>query len=258
MAARSPTKRETWRDWLPRARGGFSRREIASFVNISDTLEPTVSEEDLEQWERDGLLPEPGGEHGYPGAARQVVISFVQALQEGHSPQEAREQARKVADELNYQSKRETWLDWMPEGAPMPDLLSHDQLLEELHSRGVDLTSASFQHYRQRGVLPRPIRRRYEGVTQAVYPDWFIPAIEHLRRLQSEGKSLEEIRPWMRSWALSSVLWSDPYARELVALRGPLRDLARAVGSEVNTITVTLTDHDGTEVFRHVLPAPED
>lgn len=157
---------------------------------------------------------------------------------------------------------KETWLDWQPDGSPMPDLLSHDQLLDELRDRGTPLTSASFQHYRQRGVLPRPIRRRYEGVTQAVYPSWFIPAIEHLRQLQDQGKSLDEITPFMRAWALSGGLWSDPYARELQSVRGPLRNLARAVGPHVTKITVTLTEDDGTEdgsvVFRHSIPAPSD
>jgi len=154
---------------------------------------------------------------------------------------------------------KETWRDWMPKGAPDPDLLSHDQLLEELRDRGTELSSASFQHYRQRGALPRPIRRRYEGVTQAVYPSWFIPAIEHLKALQATGHSLDEIAPVMRAWALSSVLWSDPYARELQALRGPLRNLARAVGPHVAKVTVTLTTNDDdVVVLRHEVPAPSD
>jgi hypothetical protein len=155
---------------------------------------------------------------------------------------------------------KETWIDWQIEGSPMPDLLSHDQLLDELRDRGTSLTSASFQHYRQRGVLPRPIRRRYEGVTQAVYPSWFIPAIEYLRQLQDQGKSLDEIAPLMRAWAVSgaTAIWSDPYTKERSALRGPLRALARAVGPPVTTITVNLTDADGNVVMDYVVPAPTD
>jgi hypothetical protein len=56
-------------------------------------------------------------------------------------------------------SKPTTWLDWHPEGAPLPELLPHDELLARLRDRGVALTSASFHYYRHRGILPRPIRR---------------------------------------------------------------------------------------------------
>ncbi len=153
---------------------------------------------------------------------------------------------------------KETWRDWMPKGAPDPDLLSHDQLLEELRDRGTELSSASFQHYRQRGVLPRPIRRRYEGVTQAVYPSWFIPAIEHLKALQATGHSLDEIAPVMRKWAKVGGMWSDSYARELQAVRGPLRNLARAVGPHVAKVTVTLTNEHDDVVYCYQVPAPRD
>jgi DNA-binding transcriptional MerR regulator len=162
--------------------------------------------------------------------------------------------------ETTPKAPKETWIDWMPENAPDPGILSFPELINELRQQGVDTASSGLEYYRKIGVLPRPVRRRYEGVTQAVYPSWFIPAIKHLRQLQGQGKSLEEIKPYMRSWALSTVQWRDPLAAPLNALDGNLRSFARhaaamlGLAGELNTITVTFTNHDGDEVYRHEIP----
>lgn len=156
-------------------------------------------------------------------------------------------------------AKPETWLDWMPEGAPEPDLLSRDELLEALRiERGIELTPASFHHYRKIGLLPRPIRRRHEGVTQAVYPDWFIGAIAHLKHLQERGRTLEQIKPHMRVWALSGIRWQDPLKQDLANLDAALRDYAKRYmektdlgGRNINMIRVTFFDDDGEEIDHH-------
>jgi hypothetical protein len=268
MPTRAPTKDETWVDWMPNVPPTMGIVDFVRHVNAK-LDSGYIAVEDLEAWQDDGVLPYPVGafdkpspDHGYPADAWVIIRDL---LYEAHTRgiedleylrQVTRGMATVIDNTASHSVNNLSWRDWMPVGSPMPDLLTHDQLLERLRGRGVDLTSASFQHYRQRGVLPRPIRRRYEGVTQAVYPDWFVPAIAQLRALQDQGKSLDEIKPWMRAWALTNVLWDDPYARHLSALRAPLRELAASVSNRADRITVTITDANGDELFRHELPAP--
>ncbi len=154
---------------------------------------------------------------------------------------------------------RETWVDWMPPGSPMPELLSHDELLKALHDRGVDVSPVALEHWRKSGVLPRPVRRWHDGATRPVYPIWLVGAITHLRQLQEAGKSLEEITPIMRSWAASTVSWRDPLAEPIAAVRAAVLDLARIAGPNAASATITLHTQDGTETFRHTVTiSPDD
>ncbi len=100
---------------------------------------------------------------------------------------------------------RETWLDWLPEGAPEPDLaelFTRDELIEELHRRGVDVSARTLAYWESEGVLPRALRRWRDGSPAALYPDWYVGAITHIRKLQAEGIPLRRMRPLMRSWSL--------------------------------------------------------
>jgi len=153
-----------------------------------------------------------------------------------------------------------TWRDWMPAGAPEPQLLSLPELLEALHDQhGIEITSYTLEHYRRQGVLPRPIRRRHGGVTQAVYPFWFVGAIAHLKDMQGKGKSLDEIKPWMRSWALSTVPWTDPLAKPTADARAALTALVRAHGHRSGgALRVSFTDDDGHEVWKDDWPVIPD
>ena len=147
--------------------------------------------------------------------------------------------------------KPETWFDWMPLGAPDPPLLSLPELLEALRDqRGIEITPYTVEYYRRQGVLPRPIRRRHGGVTQAVYPIWFVDAIAHLKTMQNAGKSLDEIKPWMKVWALSPVPWSDPLAKPTADARLALTALVRAHGhNSGGVLRVSFTDDDQCEAW---------
>jgi hypothetical protein len=159
---------------------------------------------------------------------------------------------------------KQTWLAWMPEGAPMPELLTHDEFLDRLGERGVALTSATFHYYRHRGILPRPIRRRLDGVTQAVYPHWLLPVVERIKAMQAQGKGLDEIQdaiqPITKMWALSTIDWKDPLSEPTTALDVALREWAQAKqpwleNPNINTIRVTLLDDEGHELDDpHELP----
>jgi hypothetical protein len=162
-----------------------------------------------------------------------------------------------MSDDQTESTKAPTWLDLMPANAPMPELLPRDEFLTRLRDRGIDLTSASFHYYRHRGILPRPIRRRVDGVTQAVYAPWLIPVIQAIRDMQARGKSLDEIvdmiQPVTKMWALSTIDWKDPLAESTVTMDAAVRQWAKAkqpwLGNPaINTIRVTLLDDAGDEL----------
>jgi len=162
-----------------------------------------------------------------------------------------------------------TWLDWHPEGAPLPELLPHDELLARLRDRGVDLSSTALEYYRHRNILPRPIRRRYEGLTQALYPDWFVPVIQAIKDMQTQGKSLDEIRdaigPVMTMWAINTVPWEDPLAAPTATVNTAIREYVAALqpwehGGEIRMARVTFFDDVGNELpdFKHEIPVQID
>jgi DNA-binding transcriptional MerR regulator len=155
-----------------------------------------------------------------------------------------------------------TWLDWHPEGAPLPPLLSHEELLEELHEQGIDISPYTLEHWRRTGILPRPVRRAHEGAVRPVYPAWFVPAITHIKQQQRDGKGLDEIRdaigPLLTMWALNALLWRDPdLDAATAALDMALREYARASQGwlrdkgVIKSIRVTLIDGDGNELDHH-------
>jgi hypothetical protein len=165
--------------------------------------------------------------------------------------------------------KPKTWLDWMPEGAPIPDLLSHEELLDELHERGIDISSYTLEHWRRNGILPRPVRRPHLSAVRPVYPSWFIPAIAHIRQQQANGKGLDEIRdaisPLLTMWALSAVQWRDvDLDAATAALDMALREYARASQGwlrdkgVINSIRVSLLDDGGNELDYHDVPYSPD
>src|SRR5215217_3238453 len=137
--------------------------------------------------------------------------------------------------------KQPSWLDLLPPAAPRPPretLLTREELLAELHRRGVNVSEAALISWEKRGFAPRAIRSRREGRPVALYPEHAISAIAHLRELRETGRPLEEIAPIMRSWALSGLSLRDPLAKHQNAMRAPLLAFAHAVtewlGSDVN------------------------
>ncbi len=152
-------------------------------------------------------------------------------------------------------SHSKTWRDWMPPGAPAPQLLSHDELIDELKDWGVDVTAATLEHWRRNGVIPRPIRMHHNGRTRPVYPAWIVPAIVHLRQLQDAGRTLEQIAPVMRAHAINSMQFHDPLTDTLAELDAALRKLADATQPDAAIATVTFHDETGSRLhYHHDLP----
>jgi len=159
----------------------------------------------------------------------------------------------------NAETKRQTWLDLLPDGAPRPPLdsmLTREELLEELHRRGVEVTSVTLVFWEKSGVLPRAVRRYRGGRAHTLYPRFAVDAIAQVRDRQAAGRTLEEIAPLVRAWAASAVTWRDPLAQPLASARAGVAPLARAYGAAA--ARVVLLDEDGAEVGAHEFPVPAD
>ncbi len=155
--------------------------------------------------------------------------------------------------------KQQTWLDLLPQGTPEPLLITRDELIGALRERGVDVNEVTLVYWEREGILPRPIRRRHAGAPRALYPVYAINAVEHLRQLQDAGRTLDQIAPLMRTWALAQVDWRDPLGESLTEARAALLRVAEALHADVttvNTIAVTFTNDAGQEVFTHKFPVP--
>lgn len=90
-----------------------------------------------------------------------------------------------------------TWQDppWneRTSGIPDPLLLTRAEVLDEAQRLGLDVDERDLRYWEAEGILPRPLRRHYQGATRAVYPSWYIDLIYKLRRLQGYNLSLKEL-----------------------------------------------------------------
>jgi len=158
---------------------------------------------------------------------------------------------------------RETWLDGLPDDVrdtPPDELYTREEVLGLLGDRGIDVNEVTLVFWEKSGILPRPVRRRRDGAPRALYPPWAVDAIAHLRDLQAQGRSLEQIAPLMRSWKLTAVeatdratlrvlehavVWKDPGFGPMNDARTTLLALGQALGLDVLRIEgITVTYHD--------------
>lgn len=152
--------------------------------------------------------------------------------------------------------KRETWLDLLPDGALEPFLVTRDEVIGSLKDLGVDVNEVTLVFWEKSGVLPRPVRRWHAGAPHAMYPSYAIDAIEHLRQLQAAGRTLEQITPLMRMWALNEIQWQDPLSEPLTQARNALYEVARVRGIKASGIRIAFIDDNGEELWRHELAIP--
>ncbi|MDP9470571.1 MAG: hypothetical protein M3Q71_07875 [Chloroflexota bacterium] len=188
-----------------------------------------------------------------------------------------------MSGETTPKAKPETWLDWLPAGAPEPELLSRDEVLARLQERGVDVSSSDLRYWEYAGVLPRPIRRWHQGATRAVYPGFAVPLIADIRRRQRSRVPLDQIGPQIRERGRFMVALSvggDPstdegLARLFAAMDHALDDARptpalidevgrlverreRLTGIPIKHVELRVTDARGKSVTYPIPPRPVD
>jgi len=90
--------------------------------------------------------------------------------------------------------KRETWRDWMPDGALEPtDLMTREEFVARLNAVDIDVSEGDLRFWEYHGVLPRAVKRWQGGANRVFYPRWMIATVAELRVLQELGLSLREI-----------------------------------------------------------------
>jgi DNA-binding transcriptional MerR regulator len=101
-------------------------------------------------------------------------------------------------------TRRETWLDWIPDEVreeallEAEPLLTRDELITELKNKGAEVTPRELTRWQSLGVIPYPQKRRYRGKVRGVYPQWAIPTIHLLKSLQDHDYTLRDIGPLLR------------------------------------------------------------
>jgi len=94
---------------------------------------------------------------------------------------------------------RVTWRDWQVDDPIGPgDLITRDELLRHLVAEGISVSERDLLYWQKKGVIPHAERKWVGRVGHAYYPPWALNLIRALRRLQSEGKTLAEIRVDLR------------------------------------------------------------
>jgi hypothetical protein len=104
---------------------------------------------------------------------------------------------------------KETWRDWMPPGSAEPtedELITREQLLEQLHAAGVRISGRTLMAWEQAGIMPRPVRQRHTGATRAVYPQWVVDLGIAAQTFKAYGRPDKEIARDVRQWAKRSTL----------------------------------------------------
>ncbi len=160
-------------------------------------------------------------------------------------------------------SKRETWRDWLKDKPEPTTLYTRDEIAE-MASVVDKISGNDIRHWEYQGVLPRSIRRGHDGVTRAVYPDWYAHLARMVRQLQRQGLSLADIRPRVREQA-QRIIHMDLIVEPLdipddieAALNVLAHRTADQAGSPVREIVVSITLEDGGGLFFSVPLHPRD
>jgi len=128
-------------------------------------------------------------------------------------------------------SVKETWLDppWTQPGDPAPQrLFTRDELAERLRILNLKTTAADLRYWEAKGILPQAIRRRHEGATRTLYPDWYGFLVRRLRQLQGAGYPLRLIKDKIRGEAPLLIRSGAP--EDLVFPTGLSTGLSQFVG----------------------------
>jgi hypothetical protein len=90
--------------------------------------------------------------------------------------------------------KKQTWRDWMPEGAPEPEtLITREELIAEVQRVGESVDIYDIRNWQRDRIIPYGIRRWHDGAMRSLYPRGMTEIITSLRALQRAGDPLAAI-----------------------------------------------------------------
>ena len=96
----------------------------------------------------------------------------------------------------------ESWRDWLPEGAPAPEVITRAELLATAERLGIDVDERTLRYWESRDILPRPEYDRIRfGGELTWYPRWWVQLLWHLRQYQDEGYKLAQLPPLLKAQA---------------------------------------------------------
>ena len=147
---------------------------------------------------------------------------------------------------------------WKTAGPPY--LLTREELLDELHSRGTLITDRQLKSWVTYGLIPRPIRRVRPGTTDgrphALFHLWTIGLIgEYWRRLH-KGQTIEKLKEdtsWLREYWQQREHLFLPYISEQQEDRALLGSALGGVAQAVWKITAHLLETTPVPVMRATL-----
>lgn len=154
---------------------------------------------------------------------------------------------------------RETWADWIRAVNPRFDeddeeavhLQPLDDLLAELNDllphEEDKVDAVTIRYWQREGILPYPIKRWHNGATRSLYP---FPAafqlILHIRGLQKEGYTLQQIVPRLRGH-LAALYDPGPMGLR-PAIDDAVREREKITGRPAKEVIVTFVDSEGWRV----------
>ena len=99
---RSPSRRESWAEWMPGAKAALTRSELSATVNLE--LSKPITAAVIDEWEREGILPMPMGDPegpSYPEAASQTVLLLIALDRNGRAHLDILEVVRNAARDVH-------------------------------------------------------------------------------------------------------------------------------------------------------------
>lgn len=146
-------------------------------------------------------------------------------------------------------SAQSTWLDWFAgETSPPTEVMTRDELLEQLRRNGIDVNARTLMYWESKGVLPRPVRRYVGGSPKATYPAGWIDVVALVRTQQEDGDSLQEIEALVRAMGpgiVKAATWTTQQAGRdaMLALAKLAATTERVAGKPITAIRVVMTSN---------------
>lgn len=191
------------------------------------------------------------------------LLAYVEGLKRRADERAA---AEALWQEPLHETARASWRDWTPDGYPEPaddELITREQLVEELNRANVKMTARNLRHWEALGILPGPIRRRHDGATRALYAPWVVRLGMIAAAAKTFGSSPEKLGREMRGVAATVIVQAE--LRKQVATDERIRDAAKALadryeeylGERPALVGMTFRRDDGVPLYDFEIPAPE-